>query len=73
MVLRLKNNYFTKTYIQRFLLNLFDFTLQLNGFPIKEAIRLLNEIQQKNEADFNTYVNTKKQEIINYHLENNDF
>ena len=54
-------------------MNLFDFTLQLNGFPIKDAIRLLNEIQQKNETDFNTYVNTKKQEIINYHLENNDF
>ena len=54
-------------------MNLFDVTLQLNGFPVKEAIRSLNEVQQKNEADFNTYLNSKKQEILKYHLENNSF
>lgn len=71
MVLRLKNNYFTKTYLQHFLLNLFDATLQLNGFPIKEATRLLIEVQQKNEADFEIYINLKKQEIVDYHLQHN--
>jgi len=52
-------------------LNLFDATLQLNGFPITEAVRLLHEVRQKNDDDFNTYINFKKQEIVSYHLENN--
>ena len=73
MVLRLKNNYFTKTYLQHFLLNLFDVTLQLNSFPIKEARRLLKEVQQKGEDEFKTYIDSKKQEIVNYHLMNNSF
>jgi len=73
LVLRLKNNYFTKTYLQHFLLNLFDVTLQLNSFPIKEARRLLKEVQQKGEDEFKTYIDSKKQEIVNYHLMNNSF
>jgi len=54
-------------------LNLFDLSLRFNGFPIKEAARQLKMIQGKNELDFNTYVEQKKQGIVNYHLQHNDF
>lgn len=54
-------------------MNLFDFSLKLNGFPIKEATRLLKKIQDTNESDYTNYVETKKQDIIAYHLKNNIF
>jgi len=49
-------------------LNLFDFSLRFNGFPIRKAEIALEEIQQKNDADFYKYVLSKKQEIVAYHL-----
>jgi phenylacetate-CoA ligase len=54
-------------------LSLFDLSLVLNGFPIKKATHQLEIIQGKNETDFNTYVQQKRQDIVNYHLEHNDF
>lgn len=52
-------------------MNLFDFSLKLNGFPIDKARHLLKSIQ--NEADFKTYVETKKQDIVAFHLKHNLF
>ena len=54
-------------------MNLFDTTLKLNGFPIKEAKALLKKIQSKNNAEFQTYIQEKKDEIVAYHLEHNSF
>ncbi|MEC3906317.1 phenylacetate--CoA ligase family protein [Tamlana sp. 2201CG12-4] len=54
-------------------MNLFDLSLQLNGFPIKRAKRQLKAIQNKNEQEFNVYLEAKKQEIVNYHLKHNPF
>lgn len=54
-------------------MSLFDLSLVLNGFPIKKATHQLEIIQGKNETDFNTYVEQKKQGIVNYHVEHNDF
>lgn len=54
-------------------MSLFDLSLGLNGFPIKKATHQLEIIQGKNETDFNTYVQQKRQDIVNYHLEHNDF
>ena len=54
-------------------MSLFDLSLGLNGFPIKKATHQLEIIQGKNETDFNTYVQQKRQDILNYHLEHNDF
>jgi len=54
-------------------LNLFDFTLRLKGFPIRKARSILKEIQQKNDVDFESYVNSKKKDIVNYHLKHNSF
>ncbi|MGB5418219.1 phenylacetate--CoA ligase family protein [Algibacter sp.] len=54
-------------------MNLFDFSLQLNGFPIKKATRLLNTIQEISDSDFNAYIESKKQAIVKHHLKNNAF
>ena len=50
---------------------LFDFSLQINGFPIKKAKAELRKIQSIPEQEFDAFLQNKKQEIIDYHLKNN--
>jgi phenylacetate-CoA ligase len=50
---------------------LFDFSLQINGFPMKEAKAELRKIQSIPEQEFDTFIENKKQEIVDYHLKNN--
>jgi len=52
---------------------LFDLSLKLNSFPIREAQLVLKDIQQKNEIEFEAYINAKKREIVSYHLQHNPF
>ena len=52
---------------------LFDFSLQINGFPIQEAKAELRKIQSISEEQFNSFLENKKQEIVDYHLINNSF
>ena len=54
-------------------MNLFDLSLRFSGYPIRKARRVLEQIQNKNSTDFETYVNHKKTEIVNYHLTHNSF
>ena len=54
-------------------MNLFDLSLKLNSFPIREAQLVLKDIQQKNEIEFEAYINAKKREIVSYHLQHNPF
>jgi phenylacetate-coenzyme A ligase PaaK-like adenylate-forming protein len=54
-------------------LNLFNLSLKINGFPAKEAKRALEDIQNKSEAEFSTYLENKKQDIVSFHLKNNPF
>ncbi|WP_445735878.1 phenylacetate--CoA ligase family protein [Mariniflexile sp.] len=54
-----------------FNLNLFHLSLKFNGFPIEKAKNVLKTIQ--NEDDFNAYQETKKQDIVLYHLKHNPF
>ncbi|WP_293874422.1 phenylacetate--CoA ligase family protein [Flavobacterium sp.] len=49
----------------------FNLSLQLNGFPMKEAIAKLEKIDAISEIDFEDYVSLKKKEIVTYHLKNN--
>jgi len=42
-------------------LNLFDLSLQLNGFPIKKAKQVLKSIQEQSESDFEHYIENAKQ------------
>jgi phenylacetate-CoA ligase len=50
---------------------LFDFSLQINGFPIKEAKAEIRKIQSIPEQEFEVFLENKKQEIVDYHLKNN--
>ena len=52
---------------------LFDLTLRLNGFPIREAKLELDTIFTLSEAEHEAFVVQKKSEIVAYHLENNAF
>lgn len=52
---------------------LFDLTLQLNGFPMREAQAELRKIVAFSEKEYEVFIVNKKQEIVNYHLQNNPF
>ena len=54
-------------------MNLFDLSLRLSGYPIKKALRALISIQNKKTDEFKSYVESKKTEIVSYHLSNNSF
>lgn len=54
-------------------MRLFDFSLKVNGFDIDKAKSALSKIQDKSELDFEIYINTKKKDIISYHLKHNSF
>ena len=54
-------------------MNLFNLSLWINGFPIRKAQRLLEEIQQKKDPEFKRYVEVKQQEIVAFHLKYNSF
>ena len=52
---------------------LFDLSLQLNGFPIQEAEAELRKIVAFTESEHTAFVNHKKKEIVDFHLQNNCF
>lgn len=54
-------------------MNLFDLSLQFNGFPITKAQLILKGIQNQSDNEFETYIQDKKKEIVAYHIQNNDF
>jgi phenylacetate-CoA ligase len=53
------------------MLKLFDLTLKINGFPIKEAKAKLQKILAIPEEEYGSFINQKKTEIALFHLENN--
>ncbi|GHC44571.1 phenylacetate--CoA ligase family protein [Ulvibacter litoralis] len=54
-------------------MNLFESTLKLNGFPISEAKKRLQEIQEISEADYEAYVTKARMDIVMFHLNENPF
>ena len=52
---------------------LFDFTLQINGFPIKKAQAELRKIITLSEKEYEVFLEHKIAEIVNFHLQNNTF
>ena len=52
---------------------LFDLSLQLNGFPMKETKAEFRKIVAFSEKEHEVFVENKKVEIVNYHLQNNAF
>jgi phenylacetate-CoA ligase len=55
------------------MLKLFNLTLKLNGFPIQEAKAELRKIISIPEEEYDSYIEQKKTEIVNFHLQNNPF
>ena len=51
--------------------SIFNLSLQMNGFAIKEAIADFEKIKSISEADFEKYINEKRKAIVEYHLKNN--
>lgn len=54
-------------------MNLFENTLKFNGFPIAEAKEKLENIQQIPENDYENYIIKAREEIVDYHIQNNPF
>ena len=54
-------------------MNLFDITLRIKGFPIREATRHLEEIQKLSPFEFAAHLERQKKEITNFHLANTPF
>ena len=54
-------------------MNVFDLSLKFNGFPISRAKNVLTSIQLNNETGLSQYIETKKTEIVQYHLTHNSF
>ncbi|TBX71240.1 phenylacetate--CoA ligase family protein [Flavobacterium silvisoli] len=55
------------------MLNIFDLSLRLNGFPMDEASAELKRIQSLSASDYENYVTNRRNEIVDYHLKNNVF
>ena len=52
---------------------LFNLTLQLNRFPIKNAQVEFNKIISLSEKEHQLFIENKKEEIVCFHLQNNTF
>lgn len=55
------------------MLKLFDLSLKLNGFPLKKAQEEYAKILAVPEAEYQNFINQKKDEIVKFHFENNAF
>lgn len=54
-------------------MNLFENTLKFNGFPIIAAKKELKKIQQIPEKDYENYIIKAREDIFQYHIQNNPF
>ena len=54
-------------------MKLFNLSLKLNGFPLKEAKRELRSVQSKTDKECLEYIEGKKVQIVKHHFNNNPF
>lgn len=54
-------------------MKIFDLSLQIAGFPILKAQKVLDEILSVSENEYEAFINQKKDEIVEFHLKNNSF
>lgn len=54
-------------------MKLFDLSLELNGFQMKKATSLLQEINAVPKEAYAEFIERKKHEIVDFHLKNNSF
>jgi len=55
------------------MIRLFDISLQLNGFPLKKAKSDLEKIINLTEEEYAFFLQNKKKDIVDFHLQNNPF
>lgn len=55
------------------MISIFDISLQLNGFPIKKAKAEMDKIVNLSQEEYAVFLQNKKEEIVNFHLQNNSF
>lgn len=55
------------------MLKLFDLSLKLSGFPIEEGKKQFEEILAVPESEYEAFLEKKKAEIVNFHLQHNSF
>ncbi len=55
------------------MLKLFDLSLKLSGFPIEEGKKQFNKILVIPESEYQDFLEQKKTEIVNFHLQHNSF
>jgi len=53
--------------------NLFNLSLRLNGFPIKDAGSKLSRLLSLSESSYKDYITLKRKEIVEYHLKHNRY
>jgi phenylacetate-CoA ligase len=53
------------------MLQIFDLSLLVKGFPIQKAKAELRKIQSISKQEYKSFIETKKKEIVDYHLKNN--
>mgnify|MGYP000302137661 CR=1 FL=1 len=54
-------------------MNLFELTLRFNGFPISEAKKQLQKIQEIPEEEYKKHIKTQRRNILDSHLNENPF
>ncbi|MGH2665297.1 phenylacetate--CoA ligase family protein [Flavobacterium sp.] len=52
---------------------IFDLSLKLNGFPMKEAHRIFDEILAVPESEYQQFTESNREKIVEFHLNNNPF
>jgi phenylacetate-CoA ligase len=52
---------------------LFNLSLRLSGFPIKEAQKEFSEILSLSEESYKNFIHQKKREIVDFHLQHNSY
>lgn len=53
------------------MLKIFNLSLKINGFPIKEAEEIYNQIINQSEEEYSIFLKNKKNEVVAFHSENN--
>jgi phenylacetate-CoA ligase len=53
------------------MIKLFNLSLKINGFPIQKGIKILNEIINIPEENYQEYIDDRKKIVVNYHLKHN--
>jgi len=54
-------------------MKLFDLSLKINGFDIVKANAEFQQILSISENEYQNYIETKRREIVDFHLQNNSF